>query len=201
MSTSYGQFTLSHGRNRPRTAPAAAAVLWGVVLALMLAATRAPAAPGDQTAKAAPGEQAVEEKPKSIVAVFRLEGPVTEVPADDLEQMFGQPGVSLKDLVTRLGKAAADPAVKAVVVLPETGWLGSAQIEELRAAMAQVRKQEKEVFVHADSLMLGQYLLVSGASRISVAPTGMLLIPGLHAELVARARAVGQDRGQTGLPD
>jgi protease-4 len=150
-------------------------------LALMLAASRAPAAPGDQTAKAAPGEQAVEEKPRSIVAVFRLEGPVTEVPADDLEQMFGQPGVSLKDLVTRLGKAAADPAVKAVVILPETGWLGSAQIEELRAAMAQVRKQDKEVFVHADSLMLGQYLLASGASRISVAPTGMLLIPGLHA--------------------
>jgi protease-4 len=106
---------------------------------------------------------------------------VTEVPADDLEQMFGQPGVSLKDLVARLGKAAADPAVKAVVILPETGWLGSAQIEELRAAMAQVRKQDKEVFVHADSLMLGQYLLASGASRISVAPTGMLLIPGLHA--------------------
>ena len=177
MSTSYGQFTFSHGGNRPRTAP----VLWGVGLALILAASRAPAAPGDQTAKAAPGEQTVEEKPKSIVAVFRLEGPVTEVPADDLEQMFGQPGVSLKDLVTRLGKAAADPAVKAVVILPETGWLGSPQIEELRAAMAQVRKQDKEVFVHADSLMLGQYLLASGASRISVVPTGMLLIPGLHA--------------------
>src|ERR1035438_6240686 len=97
MSTSYGQFTLSPGGNRPRTAPAAAAVLWSVGLALMLAASRAPAAPGDQTAKAAPGEQTVEEKPKSIVAVFRLEGPVTEAPADDLEQIFGQPGVSLKD--------------------------------------------------------------------------------------------------------
>ena len=43
MSTSYGQFTFSHGGNRPRTAP----VLWGVGLALMLAASLAPAAPGD----------------------------------------------------------------------------------------------------------------------------------------------------------
>src|ERR1035437_5528455 len=95
--------------------------------------------------------------------------------------MFGPPGASLKDLVMRLSKAASDPAVKAVVILPETGWLGSAQIEELRAAMALVRKQDKEVFVHADSLVLGQYLLACGASRISVVPTGMLLIPGLHA--------------------
>src|ERR1035441_8622649 len=181
MSTSYGQFTLSHGGNRPRTAPAAAAVLWGVGLALMLAATRAPAAPGDQTGKAAPGEQTVEEKPRNVVAVFRLDGPVTEVPADDLQQMFGPPGASLKDLVMRLSKAASDPAVKAVVILPETGWLGPAQIEELSAAMALVRKQDKEVFVHADSLVLGQYLLACGASRISVVPTGMLLIPGLHA--------------------
>ena len=57
--------------------------------------------------QAAPGEQTVEEKPRSIVAVFRLDGPVTEVPADDLEQMFGPPGASLKDLVTRLSKAAS----------------------------------------------------------------------------------------------
>ena len=84
MSTSYGQFTPSHGGNRPRTAPAAAGVLWSVVLAVMLAATRAPAAPSEQTAKAAPGEQTIEEKPRNVVAVFRLDGPVTEVPADDL---------------------------------------------------------------------------------------------------------------------
>jgi protease-4 len=172
MSTSYGQFTLPHSGNRPRTAPAVATVLSSVGLVLLLAASRAPAAPGEQT---------VEQKPRNVVAVFRLDGPVTEVPADDLEQMFGPPGVSLKDLVTHLSKAASDPAVKAVVILPETGWLGSAQIEELRAAMALVRKQDKEVFVHADSLALGQYLLACGASRISVVPTGMLLVPGLHA--------------------
>ena len=47
--------------------------------------------------------------------------------------------------------------------------------------MALVRKQGKEVFVHADSLGLGQYLLACGASRISVVPTGELMVPGLHA--------------------
>jgi protease-4 len=175
MSTRFNQFTLPNGRNKPRIIPPAAAVLWSAVLALMLVASRAPAAPAEQT---------TEEKPRSIVAVFRLDGPVTEVPADDVLQMFGPPGASLKDLVMRLSKAAGDPEVKAVVVLPETGLLGSAQIEELRAALAAFRKQGKEIFVHADSLMLGQYLLACGASRISVVPTGMLLIPGLHASSI-----------------
>ena len=96
-------------------------------------------------------------------------------------RLFGEPAATLKDLVMRLNKAADDPAVKAVVILPETGWVGSAQIEELRAAMALVRKQGKEVFVHADSLGLGQYPLACGASRISVVPTGGLMVPGLHA--------------------
>jgi len=147
-------------------------VLWTVSLASMLVASGAPAGRA---------EQATEEKPRSIVAVFRLDGPVTEVPADDVLQIFGPSGASLKDLVTRLGKAAADPEVKAVVVLPQTPGLGSAQIEELSGAMAQVRKHSKEVFVHADSLELGEYLLACGASRISVVPTAMLAIPGLHA--------------------
>ena len=150
MRISYGLFNLTHRGNNCCTAQAAAAVLWSAVLTLMLAANRVAAAPAEPTS---------EDKPRSIVAVFRLDGPVTEVPSDDVMQMFGPPGASLKDLVTRLNKAAADPAVKAVVVLPETGWLGSAQIEELKAAMAAVRKQGKEVFVHADSLVLGQYLL------------------------------------------
>ena len=150
----------------------AAALLSCAVLAFMLAVTQAPAAPADQ---------APEEKPRSIVAVFALDGPVTESPVDDVLQLFGPPGASLKDLVTRLVKAASDPEVKAVVVLPETEWIGSAQIEELREALARVRKQGKEVYVHADSLMLGQYLLACGASRISVVPTGMLLVPGLQA--------------------
>ncbi len=172
MNATHDSFPIRHGRSHPRKAPNAAAAWWSVGLALLLAAGRAPAAPD---------EQAAEEKPKSIIAVFRLDGPITEVPADDIQQMFGPPGDSLKDLVARMGKAAADPAVKAVVVLPETYRLGLAQIEELRAAMAQVQKQGKDVFVHADSLVLGQYLLACGASRISLVPTGPVLIPGLEA--------------------
>src|SRR5215472_6681022 len=148
-----------------------AAVLWSIGLTLFLAGSRV---------QAAEAEKEAEEKPRNIVPVFRLEGPLTEVPADDARELLGQPGTSLKELVARISKAAVDPAVKAVVILPESTQVGPAQTEELRAAMALVRSHDKEVYVHADSLMLGQYVLACGASRISVVPVGDILVPGLH---------------------
>src|SRR5207245_6546663 len=122
-------------------------ILHGTCLALLLPFTVSPAAPADQS---------TQEKPRSIVVVFRIDGPVTEVPADDAFQMFSPPGTSLKDLAARLRKAATDPAVKAVVVLPESEWLDLAQVEELRAALALIRKEGKDIFVHADSLAMNQ---------------------------------------------
>jgi protease-4 len=120
----------------------------------------------------------------SIVAVFRFDGPLTEVPAQEEFALFSPLGTSLKELVMRLSKAADDPNVKAVVILPESVSPGPGQIEELRVAMSLVRSRGKEVYVHADSLMLGQYVLACGASRISVVPTGLLLIPGLNGSTV-----------------
>jgi protease-4 len=151
--------------------PTASAVLWSTVLTLVLAGTAAPATPDEPPAK---------EKERSIVAVFRLDGPLTEVPADESFAMFGAPGTSLKELVARLGKAAGDSAVKAVVLLPDGTAPGLGQVEELRAAMSLVRSHGKEVYVHADSLMTGQYVLACGASRIAVVPTGLVMVPGLH---------------------
>jgi protease-4 len=155
-----------------RSVALAAALLWSIGLALLLTGNRVAAADADQQA---------EEKQRNIVPVFRLEGPLTEVPGDDVREMLGQPGMSLKELVARISKAAADPAVKAVVILPESSQIGPAQTEELRAAMSLVRSHNKEVYVHAESLMLGQYMLACGASRISVVPVGDVLVPGLHA--------------------
>jgi protease-4 len=171
MSTTNNQFTPSPADAEKSNFPAASAVLWSAVLALSLAAT-----PAQATLEEPPAN----EKDRSIVAVFRLEGPLTEVPAAETLPVFGPPGTSLEELVAGLGKAADGSTVKAVVILPESAWLGVAQVEELRAAMSLVRSHGKEVYVHAESLLMGQYVLACGASRISVVPTGPVLIPGLH---------------------
>lgn len=114
-----------------------------------------------------------------VIAVFRLEGELSETPADESFQLFNVPGTSLKELVARLDKAAHDSDVKAVVILPEGMSFGLGQVEELREAMSQVRSSGKDIYVHADSLLPAQYVLACGASRISVAPSGDILIPGL----------------------
>ena len=119
---------------------------------------------------------------KPTVAVFRLSGAVTEAPADESLALFSPPGTSLKDIVERMGKAAADPEVKAVVVLAESAQVGTAQVEELRQAMDGVRAAGKDVFVHADSMGMGEYVLFAGASRVSVSPTGDVWVTGLYAE-------------------
>lgn len=119
---------------------------------------------------------------KPLVAVFTLKGELQESPNEDLS-LFGSPGgTNLRDLVSRMKKAGEDPAVKAVVILLEGGTVGPAQREELIQAMAGVRKRGKDVCLHADSLSMGEYMLATGASRISVVPTGDLWITGLHGE-------------------
>jgi protease IV len=171
MSTTYNLFPqIGASLNNPRF-PNASAVLCSVVLMLALAGT---------AAQAAQDEPAGKEKERSVVAVFRLDGPLTEVPADETFAMFGATGDSLKDLVARLRKAADDSAVKAVVLLPGSVALGLGQVEELRAAVSLIRSRSKEVYVHADSLMTAQYVLACGASRIAVVPTGLVMVPGLH---------------------
>lgn len=167
-----------------------AVVLGILVLAPVLTFQGAPAAEdkpekkADKTEKTDKKTEKTDKKaePKSRIAVFRLKSSLKESPADDTF-IFGSPPVSLKDLVARLKKAEEDKAVKAVVILPEGGSVGSAQIEELRAAMAGLRKAGKDIYTHADSLTLREYVLLSGATRISVVPTGDIWITGLYAEL------------------
>jgi protease-4 len=137
-----------------------------------------------QVARASSEDEKSDSKNKNAgtIAVFRLHGKITESPQDE-DFFFGSGRqISLKDLVGRLKKAAEDKNVKAVVFLAEGEAPGSAQIEELREAMAQIRSAGKEIYVHADSLSMRDYVLLSGASRISIVPTGDVWITGLYGE-------------------
>jgi protease IV len=123
------------------------------------------------------------DQPKPRIAVFRLAGSVQETPREEVFNFGGETATPLETLVGRLDKAAKDSSVKAVVILLDGPSLGSAQIEELRQAIARVRSAGKEVIAHADSIAsLSQYSLLSAASRLSVVPTGDLWITGIYGE-------------------
>ena len=157
--------------------------LW-VLSAWLLVATAMPGATSiradDKPEKAGEGEAKKEAKPK--VAVFRLKGSVSEAPAEESLFLGSGPSVSLKDLVSRIKKAGEDKEVKAIVLLHEGGSLGAAQVEEIRDTLGQVKTLGKDVYAHADSLSMREYVLLSGATRLSVVPTADLWITGFYAE-------------------
>src|SRR6202035_2353680 len=98
-----------------------------------------------QTALAAPGKDEKKEGPKPVVAVFRLSGSISELPAEDLFSFAKPSGSTLRDLVTRLKKAAKDPEVKAIALMAQGEAAGLAQTEELREAMGLIRAAGKDI--------------------------------------------------------
>ena len=118
----------------------------------------------------------------AVVPVFSLSGPFTEMPMGD-DMFFGAAGQeSFQQLIEKLKKARDDDNVKAIVVLGGSTALGNAQIEEVRKAMDQIKAAGKEIHAHAVSLSMRGYVLLSGASKLSVVPNGDLWLTGLYGE-------------------
>lgn len=118
----------------------------------------------------------------AIVAVFALNGELQEKPAGD-DFLFGAQGAQpLQDLIKRLRQAREDKQIKAVVILLGQARFDLAQAEELRGEMQRFKTAHKPVYAHADGLNLRSYLLLSSASRLSVAPTGSVWTMGLYGE-------------------
>jgi len=120
---------------------------------------------------------------KPVIAVFTLDGPISEKPQGEEFPLFATRQASLKDLVERMKKAKDDKKVKAVVLLLDEVEFTLAQTEELRQALDQVKAAGKDVYAHVDSLLMTRSLaLAAGAKRISATPTAIIIIAGFNAE-------------------
>jgi protease-4 len=126
--------------------------------------------------------RAEEKKGDAVIPVFKLNSALGESGSDDGFSLSGEQPTTLRDLVAKMKQAATDPAVKAVVLQVEESGFGNAQVEELREAMDRLQKSGKPVFSHADQLDMKGYVLLSGATRLSMVPTADLWILGLHGE-------------------
>ena len=113
---------------------------FGLALAMCLAAAQlAPAAAIVVKVGLPAKEKADDGKP--IVTVLTLDGPILEKPkGEEMPLLAPVARPSLKDLLERMKKAKDDANVKGVVLLLDEVDLGLAQIEELRQAMASVRR-------------------------------------------------------------
>jgi protease-4 len=118
---------------------------------------------------------------KATVVCFTLKGDYREGPAP--AGLFGEMQSSLGTLVQRIDAAAADKDVAAVWLKIEDLRLGRGKIYVLRAAIARLRKANKPVYAELTTADSPQYLLAVGCDQIVMPPSGMLIVPGVRAEV------------------
>ncbi|HEY3394342.1 MAG TPA: signal peptide peptidase SppA [Lacipirellulaceae bacterium] len=107
---------------------------------------------------------------------------------DDLPETAGQRGlfaqtsIDLREAVTRLEKASKDKSISGVVLNIENPAIGRGKVEELRAAIARFRKTGKKVYAQLETGMPSDYLVACACDEIVMPETGVLVLPGVHAE-------------------
>ena len=139
----------------------------------------AEAAKPDEKAEAAKtAKEAV--KPPTIVQ-FTIKGDYPEGPS--APGLFGDMQPSLASIVQRMDAAAADKDVRAVWLKIEDFGLGRGKIFELRGAIARLRKAGKPVYAELTTAEGSQYVLAAACEQIYMPPSGMLIVPGVRAEV------------------
>ena len=116
------------------------------------------------------------------IVYFKIKGALAETPVTMPPLFGGDPPVSLKSMLERFKEARLDNSVVAVIVDLQQAALGFAQLQEIHESLRKFAAVDKEVFVHADSLRMGTYAVSTGASHVSVVPTGDLWLIGLYGE-------------------
>jgi len=132
--------------------------------------------------EAASKESEVEEtKPTTVrLAHIKIEGKLPESPGQ--RTLFGDLGTDLRKTIVRLDKAAKDKSIAGIVLEIRPAMLARGKLHELREAIARVRADGKKVYAQLESAMGAQYLLAAACNEIVMPESGMVLIPGVHAE-------------------
>lgn len=167
-------------RKRPLVSPRFRAAL--VACALGVPAVAAAELAGAEVAPKRTARDGEAARKASTVALIRVDG--------SLPDGVGQGGLladvapHLHRLVERIDKAAADNRVKAVVLVVESPEVGRARIDELRAAIARVRKAGKPVAAHLVGGSPAQFMLAAACDTVTMAPAASLEVAGVRAEMM-----------------
>ena len=130
------------------------------------------------------------DKPPTIadnsVLVLRLGGEIPERPPVEMPSILGGdgPGLTVTGLWTTLKKAAADPNIKAIVLLPEGIAGGWAKLEEIRSDLERFHKTGKPIYAYLHTPTAREYYLATTAEKIYLPPSEALMLKGMRAELM-----------------
>jgi protease IV len=129
---------------------------------------------------------AAADEPKPIVAIYDLEGLIsesgqTEPSLMDISMDTSRP-LTTFDVTRSLEKAASDPNVKAVVIDADGAGLELPQIQEIRRRLLAIRAAGKDVWLYSEGLSSGTALLGSAANHFTLMPEADCAFDGIHAE-------------------
>jgi protease-4 len=119
-------------------------------------------------------------KPK--VVCFTLRGEYPEGPAS--ADLFSEIRPTLSETIDRIDTAAKDKDVAAVWLKFDDLTSGRGKINELRAAIARLRKAKKPVYAELTVADTGHYLVASACDEVFMPESGALMIPGVRAEMM-----------------
>ena len=112
-----------------------------------------------------------------------IDGEMPEEPASGLSGFFETRPPSLRALVEAVDRAARDPNVKGLLLRVGSVDAGWARVRELRDALVRFRSSKKPSWAHLESAGNREYYLATGCAKIAAAPTAMLDVTGLAAEV------------------
>ena len=157
-------------------------------------ATKPTTSPTTQSASTEPDLQDPNEIWKKIKAKETAFNKLPKIAHIDLNQplmekspeftLFGDDHlVTVHSLLDRLRKANSDKDLRAVLVtLSGNTTFNLAQAQEIRNALAELRKGGKRAFVYADSYDTAAYIAATGATDICLLEGGEIMIPGVGLE-------------------
>ncbi len=129
---------------------------------------------------------AAEKEVKPIIAVYDLDGPISESGQSErgMVDFSIDPSrpLTMLDLTRSLEKAATDAAVKAVVVDADQVEAGFSQLQEIRKLLLAVRAAGKDVWLYSEHLTNRTALLGSAANHFTLMPEADCEFQGIYAE-------------------
>lgn len=147
------------------------------LLALLLVT---PALVANAAEPQADAEQAVSKK-KLTVAHIEIKGGYPE--GASAPGLFGEVVETLNNGLQRLDKASRDDDLEAVIIHIDGPTIGWAKLNELRTGITKLRQKGRKVYAWLESATTKDYLLATACDEIILPESGMLMMPGLRAEV------------------
>jgi len=180
QGTSVWMFVLSSLSDRVATAICLRIEVMKLFHSALILLLAAPAFAADSAAKQ-PADAAQAARKKVTLAHIEISGSYPE--GGTAPGLFGEIVENLTNGLQRLEKAGRDESLDAVLLHINSPSIGWAKLHELRTGIKNARQKGRKFYAWLESAETKDYLLATACDEIIIPESGMILMPGLRAEV------------------